>query len=218
MPLRFALVWLTLLIVPPAASGSTGSLVFQVRDSSGKPVPDAAVWATPAAPPEALPEPEEATIDQINKEFVPHVTVVRVGTPVLFPNQDDIRHHVYSFSAPKRFELPLYKGEPAEPVVFDTPGTVALGCNIHDSMVAHVVVVETPFFAVTDAEGAARISGLPAGECEVDVWHPRLRADPKNAGRSPTVEEESEVLLEYEVDLRPDWGAPRVGRRGGGYR
>ena len=92
-----------------------------------------------------LPEkPGREIVDQINLEFVPHVKPVVVGSPVYFPNKDDVRHHVYSFSPAKRFELPLYSGTPAAPVVFDRPGIVAIGCNIHDWMLGYIYVAETP--------------------------------------------------------------------------
>ena len=102
---------------------------------------------------------------------------VRTGTAVSFPNNDDIRHHVYSFSEAKKFELPLYKGVPAEPVVFDQAGTVVLGCNIHDWMLAYVYVVDTPWRLVTDEKGAGVLDDLPAGRYRVDVLHPRLKGE-----------------------------------------
>jgi hypothetical protein len=98
--------------------------------------------------------------------------VVQTGTPVQFPNHDTVRHHVYSFSPAKTFEIKLYVGTPAQPVVFDKPGTAVLGCNIHDQMVAWVHVVDTPWFALT-RQGAARIEDAPAGTYQLQVWHPR---------------------------------------------
>ena len=110
-------------------------------------------------------------LDQKGREFVPHVLPVRVGTPVFFPNSDDIQHHVYSFSPPKRFEIKLYRGTPAEPVVFDQPGIVALGCNIHDWMLGYVYVTDAPYFTRTDASGHWTLN-LPAGDYELALWHP----------------------------------------------
>ena len=89
----------------------------------------------------------QTIIDQRDKQFIPYVTALQVGTSVWFANTDKIRHHVYSFSPAKKFELPLYAGVPAEPVVFDQPGFVTLGCNIHDWMIAYVAVLTTPYFA-----------------------------------------------------------------------
>ena len=138
----------------------------------GAPAADAVVSLhSPAAV--AATRAGRATIDQRASQFVPRVTVVTVGTPVVFPNSDNVRHQVYSFSPAKRFELPLYSGKPAAPVVFATPGVVELGCNIHDWMLAYVVVVDTPYHAITDARGQARIQA-PAGTYTLRVWHPGL--------------------------------------------
>ena len=96
---------------------------------------------------------------------------VRTGTAVSFPNRDSVRHHVYSFSAPKRFELRLYKGTPSQPIVFDQPGVVVLGCNIHDWMVGYVYVTNDPRFAVSDAQGRLSLD-LPPGQYPMTLWHP----------------------------------------------
>lgn len=117
-----------------------------------------------------------AIMDQREKMFVPKVLAIRVNTQVRFPNSDDIRHHVYSFSPAKKFELRLYHGLTAEPVLFDKPGTVVLGCNIHDSMVAYIYVVETDFFAVSDAQGNIKINA-PAGKYQLQIYHPQMNGD-----------------------------------------
>lgn len=140
--------------------------------NQGKPSADAVVslHSRTAA---AAARPGLASIDQRAAQFVPRVTVVPVGTPVRFPNSDNVRHQVYSFSAARRFQLPLYAGQPAAPVVFDMPGVVELGCNIHDWMLAYVVVVDTPHHGLTDATGKIRIEA-PAGTYTLRVWHPQL--------------------------------------------
>ena len=111
---------------------------------------------------------------QRGQEFSPYVTPLLVGTAVSFPNRDNVQHHVYSLSPPKKFELPLYAGEAKAPVMFDHPGVVALGCNIHDWMSAYVVVLATPWFAKTGPDGGATITGAPDGRYRAEVWHPRL--------------------------------------------
>jgi plastocyanin len=116
-----------------------------------------------------------AIIDQINKKFVPRVSVVRAGTTITFPNSDRIRHQVYSFSPAKTFTLKLYAGSPNTPVTFDRAGLVVLGCNIHDNMVAFIGVVDSPYFAKTVASGAATLN-LPAGRYRLRVWHPNAVA------------------------------------------
>ena len=149
-------------------------LAASVVDSTGKPVADAVVYAIPEGGAPAAPRPPAAILDQIDKEFVPFVLPVQAGTLVRFPNQDNIRHNVYSFSPAKTFSLELYKGTAAPPVTFDTPGVVVMGCNIHDKMLAYILVVETPYFARTEAAGNLLIKDLPQGGYEVRVWHPRL--------------------------------------------
>ncbi|HEV7610441.1 MAG TPA: methylamine utilization protein [Steroidobacteraceae bacterium] len=116
-----------------------------------------------------------ATIDQINKRFVPRVSVVRTGTAITFPNSDHIRHQVYSFSPAKAFTLKLYAGSPKTAVMFDHPGLVVLGCNIHDNMVAFVGVVDSPYFAKATNSGIASVS-LPAGRYLLRAWHPNAVA------------------------------------------
>lgn len=121
------------------------------------------------------PGPGMASIDQVDKRFVPRISVLRTGTVVTFPNSDHIRHQVYSFSPAKVFTLKLYAGSPSTAVTFDKPGLVVLGCNIHDRMVAFVGVVDTPYFAKADATGNA-VLDLPAGRYRLRVWHPGLAA------------------------------------------
>ncbi len=138
------------------------------------PVADAVVSLVPLDAPAPVRAPAEAVVAQEDKEFDPYVTPVVVGTRVKFPNRDTVQHHIYSLSKPKRFEKPLYASGAAESVLFDQPGVVALGCNIHDWMVAYVVVVATPWFAKTSADGSARLAGAPPGRYRLEVWHPRL--------------------------------------------
>lgn len=115
-------------------------------------------------------------MDQIGKKFMPHVLPVTVGTPVSFPNSDDIRHHLYSFDEPKSFELPLYEGTPTNPIVFDKKGIVRLGCNIHDWMMGYIYIVDTPWFALSDPSGQLHIKDISSGEHEIVVWHPRIKS------------------------------------------
>jgi plastocyanin len=155
-----------------ALAAPAAGLQVNVSDASGKPLDEAVVALLPQGPAPALPAGARAQIEQRARQFQPRVTVVQTGTPVQFPNHDTVRHHVYSFSPAKTFEIKLYVGTPAQPVVFDKPGTAVLGCNIHDNMVAWVHVVDTPWFALT-RQGAARIDGPPPGAYQLQVWHPR---------------------------------------------
>jgi hypothetical protein len=171
----------------------------------------------------ALPAPRvtPAILDQFDKEFIPSVLPIYVGTSVTFPNRDNIRHHVYSFSAPKKFELPLYIGTPAAPLVFDKPGVVVLGCNIHDWMVAYIYVLTTPFFAKTDKDGKARIADVPPGAYEARVWHPRMRVPAEKTTKPLTLAAAEHGQVAFVVSLKREWRAPRgpgkyEGIQGGG--
>src|SRR5213595_1006280 len=155
-----------------------GSIEVVVHDRNGSPVSDAVVFANSASG-GGTPLRKQTVIDQRDKQFVPYVTALQVGTAVSFPNSDNIRHHVYSFSSAKKFELPLYSGVPAEPVVFDKVGFVTLGCNIHDWMIAYVAVLPTPFFQVTGNDGRAVLKDLPPGHYTVETWHPALKGQPE---------------------------------------
>jgi plastocyanin len=172
--MRPALALLLLAAARPGAAATT--LVVEVRDAKGAAVPDAVVYAVPQGkrPP---PPSRRAVLDQRNRMFVPRILPIQTGTAVTFPNNDNVRHQVYSFSSAKKFQLPLYAGTPATPVVFDKAGVVTIGCNIHDQMSAYIVVVDTPYFAVT-AGGRAALPGLPEGSYDVRVWHAGMRHEP----------------------------------------
>jgi plastocyanin len=153
------------------ASAHAASVTVMVTDAAGAPLPDAVVYAE-AAGSQALPKALKAVeIQQKGRRFLPLVSVVQAGTEISFPNNDTVRHHVYSFSTPKVFELKLYSGTPGSPVLFDKPGTVVVGCNIHDQMLAYIQIVNTPYFAHTDAAGRAQIEGVAAGKYALKMWY-----------------------------------------------
>ena len=161
IPRQFAALVLALTSVTALAQTPGVEITATVTDQQGKPLADAVVVAVPVDGNLRLPaKPRDDTVDQVDKQFAPKVTAVAVGTSVFFPNNDNVRHQVYSFSPAKRFELPLYAGVPAQPVVFDKPGVVVLGCNIHDWMVGYIYVSESPYFAKTGRrrQGDARRS------------------------------------------------------------
>lgn len=160
----------------PIGAAWAGDLAVEVRNAQGAPLPEAVVYATSQSAPAPAAQPASADIDQVDKEFVPLVTVVRKGTGIHFPNHDNIRHQVYSFSPAKTFTTKLYSGRESEPVVFDQTGVVVLGCNIHDQMHAWVVVVDTPWFGKTAADGNFALAHLPAGKYRLNVWYPGLDA------------------------------------------
>jgi plastocyanin len=168
-------------------SAAAATITVRVQDGRGRDINDAVVYAVPER---ALPLARKtAVMDQRNRMFIPHVLPVQVGTSVSFPNSDDVRHHVYSFSAARTFQLPLYKGTTAEPQLFDRAGIVTLGCNIHDQMSAFIVVVDTPFFAKT-VKGVARLHDVDAGRYTVRVWFPDMREEPPSRAVNLTAGEQ----------------------------
>jgi plastocyanin len=173
----------------------------KVRDMHGLPVADAVVSLLPLDRP-APPSPvRSATMDQRHLSFVPQVLVVQAGTNVRFPNSDNVRHHVYSFSPAKRFELKLYAGNHTSSVLFDKPGVVVLGCNIHDWMLGYIVVVDTPWFAKTGTNGIATVEA-PAGRYMLKLWHPRQDEDTPPVSEPVTLGNET-VLQQYVLKLHP---------------
>lgn len=191
------------LLLGCATPGAAASLRVSVLDADGHAVEDAVVLLDGTSCCVALNAPvTPAVMDQHGKQFVPHVLPVRVGTPVTFPNSDDIRHHVYSFSETKRFEIRLYRGVPSEPLVFDRPGVATLGCNIHDWMLGYIYVSDTPFFVKIGADGRGRIDDLPADRYDIRVWHPRLAEDPGTL-RTLDLAAADEADIGLQVALQP---------------
>ncbi|MEQ8663064.1 MAG: methylamine utilization protein [Gammaproteobacteria bacterium] len=150
--------------------------------------------------------PRTHVVDQVDKQFAPRIAAIRVGDSVRFPNSDDIRHHVYSFSPAKSFELPLYHGMPTQPVVFERPGKVVLGCNIHDRMAAWVYVLDAPRFALS-AHGTARFAALPPGRYEVALWHPHQRAGDEGVRHVIELDDADRVVT-FELVLTPPPALP----------
>jgi|GEM_PF-528048 len=208
------LLGLAVLLWAAAASGARGARIeVMVRSVQGVALADAVVYALPLGrdgKPLAVAQAGDsaipgAVIAQRNKEFVPYVTAVQVGARVVFPNEDDVLHNVYSFSPTKRFQLPLYKGS-SPSVLFDKPGTVVLGCNIHDWMVAYLYVLDTRYFTLTDGAGRAVIDGLPAGSYRVGVKHPRKRRRGSSKARVVRVSASgAPIKLTFELSLKAQW-------------
>lgn len=171
--MRSLLLVIALLTTPAFA----GPLSVRVVDASGKPVRDAVVTLRPLGRAAPAPKPGAGyTIEQRNLQFHPFVSIVPVGANVTFPNFDVTRHHVYSFSAAKRFEFKLFAKDQSRSIKVDRPGTIAVGCNIHDQMSAFLFVTDTAWTARTDSNGAVMFRDAPAGAVAIGVWHPYLRA------------------------------------------
>ena len=151
-------------------------LNVRVVDASGRPVHDAVVTLYPAGVSRPAHAGGRYVVAQQNLQFRPFLTVVPVGADVSFPNLDPMKHHVYSFSAAKKFELKLFAKDQSRTVHFDRPGVVALGCNIHDQMSAFIFVTDTAWTARTNTQGIASFADAPNAPARVAVWHPYLRA------------------------------------------
>src|SRR3954453_22196248 len=151
-------------------------LAVRVVDASGHPVRDAVVTLYPSAGARAPHGGGRYVISQQNLQFHPFLTIVPIGADVSFPNLDPTKHHVYSFSAAKRFELKLFAKDQSRTVHFDKPGVVALGCNIHDAMSAFIFVTDSVWTARTNAQGLVIFGDAPGVPGRITVWHPYLRA------------------------------------------
>ena len=199
---RLALVALVL-AQPAAARSVSGS----VTASQGGAIAGAVVFVQTPSP--SIGQHATATVDQVEKTFVPGLLPIMVGTLVRFPNHDQIQHHVYSFSPTKTFELPLYKGEDAPPVLFDKVGVVKIGCNIHDWMSGIILVLPTPHFTVTDASGKYVLENLPGGNYTLVVWHAQSNVKPEDTAQQIPVREDV-ANVNFTLTLAPARIRPAV--------
>jgi plastocyanin len=205
--------WLALLMaVQGVAVGKEGALEVHVADARGAPVADAIVSLRLRGggnAPAPAPAPARHTIDQKNLAFVPSLEVVRPGDEVVFRNSDGTRHHVYSFSPAAKFEFVLAPRDSSQPLRLERSGVVAVGCNIHDSMIAWLYVTDAPWTARTGADGRARFDGLPPGDYEVRAWQPRLRPGRGEPTRNATVAADASASVSFALTLLPP--PPRTG-------
>jgi plastocyanin len=215
-----AMLSFSIAVMQIAVSGVALAATLDVTVNNGKkPVQDAVVFAIPLDGKVAMSPAEPASVDQIDKQYVPHVTPIQVGATVSFPNSDNIRHHVYSFSPTLTFEIPLYQGMPSEPIVFDKPGPVTLGCNIHDWMTGYIFVAESQYFAVTGEDGKATLEGLPPGDYKVAVWHPTIKGDYEATGQEVVVGGPDLSSVAFKIDQKRVWSPRRSpSARREGYR
>ncbi len=201
-----ALVLLALPLAQPRAS--VPSVSGSVTGTDGVAVSDAVVFVQSPVPPTDSHRPMQI-VDQVNKTFIPGLLPIVVGTSVRFPNHDQIHHHVYSFSPTKTFELPLYKGEDAAPVLFDKVGVVKIGCNIHDWMSGIILVLPSPHFAVTDEAGHFVLEDMAAGAYMLVAWHARSKAKPEDTAQSVQVGGEA-VNVNFRLPLAPARARPAI--------
>ncbi|MET0252759.1 MAG: methylamine utilization protein [Terrimicrobiaceae bacterium] len=193
-----------------AVRGFGADVQVLVKDQTGRPVEGAVIWAE--GPQKKTLPAIQTEIVQKNRQFIPPVTIVPVGSIVRFPNWDNVQHHVYSFSTAKTFDIPLYIGQSPKAIEFERPGIVTLGCNIHDWMAAYVVVLDSGFFARTDERGVGVLRDLPVGSFSILGWCPRLRGAPVQANL------EGQSSAELTMKLRPAFQRTPPDERGGAYR
>ncbi|HEY3519985.1 MAG TPA: methylamine utilization protein [Rhodanobacteraceae bacterium] len=199
--------WLTfLLALAFAVPTHAGGLEVRLLDQHGKPVADAVVTLLPK---DGAPAPARAetvkVIDQKNLTFIPYIEIFRPGDSVVFRNSDGTRHHVYSFSPAKAFEFVLAPGESSAPLQLDNTGVIAVGCNIHDQMIAYLYVSGAPWIAHSGANGSVKFRDLPAGAYTVRVWQPRLRPSQPDLAQSVTVIGATPVqTVKFDLSLLPD--------------
>ena len=199
---NLALLGLILTIAGPA---SAANLVVVIKDASGQPVENAVATLHPAGaagPHGAIHFAWPYRMTQQDIAFHPFILIVPAGAEVQFPNKDRVRHHVYSFSEAKRFQLKLYGQDETRSVVFDRIGVVALGCNIHDRMIAFIDVVDTPWAAKSEG-GKAVIADAPAGPATLTVWHPFMKAPNGEVSRAVVVPVKGDAQETLVVQLRP---------------
>jgi plastocyanin len=175
----------------------------RVLDSEGSPVSGVAVYVRPIDTEMRSPPAEYAVMDQVDGRFEPHMLIVQVGTEVRFPNSDVVAHHVYSFSNPNDFILPLYKGDAHAPVTFEESGVVTLGCNIHDQMLGYILIVESDVFTMTDENGVAMLSIEKGSAAAIDIWSPRINAKRETLSQEISAEQPDEVVFRLSRKLRP---------------
>ncbi|MGY4395864.1 plastocyanin [Sphingomonas sp. UYAg733] len=185
-PVPVALLALAPFLAAVPAFAATANI--DVRGVDGKPLAGAVVFIdTPKKAAGPIHFSWGTAMAQRNIAFDPHILIVPVGSSVSFPNRDKVRHHVYSFSRAKKFDLKLYGKDESRSIVFDKPGVIALGCNIHDAMNGFVVVVDTPYAMQTDANGHVTIANVPAGGANIRIWHPSVRAPDNILTQSVTI-------------------------------
>jgi len=198
---------LVLALAQPAAAAR--SVSGNVTAPQGPAIAGAVVFVQAPSPAPTVSQYPTAVVDQVEKTFVPGILPIMVGTYVRFPNHDQVQHHVYSFSPTKTFELPLYRGEAAPPVLFDKVGVVKIGCNIHDWMSGIILVLPTPHFTVTDASGKYVLENVPEGNSTLVVWHAQSNVKPEDTARQIQGREDV-ANVNFTLTLSPARSRPAV--------
>ncbi len=204
-----------------AVHAQAATVVGEVKDQAGRPLADTVIVATPTLglPPSPAAASTSVVLDQHNREFIPHVLVIRSGTEVSFPNHDNTRHHVYSFSPAKRFEIKLYKNMPPNPIRFDMPGVAVLGCNIHDWMLGYVYVTDSPYFTKSDNAGRWSLE-LPPAAYTISFWHPDMVQTELQISQPLTLTAQQTSVLQQSLTIKSQVrsGKPPASLQDEGYK
>ena len=206
LSLRIAISAAVLALGATTDASIAGEISVHVLDRNGAPVPEVAVYAVALEGDRTAAESKRSAImNQHGLAFEPHVLIVETGTEIEFPNQDEVRHHVYSFSPARKLDLHVASGSVVAPLAFNSAGVVTLGCNIHDDMLAYIIVVDTPHFASTDAAGTTELGELPPGRYQLNIWTPRVA--PKQLPAPVIIDvatsERAEWRHQFDVKLYP---------------
>lgn len=191
---------------------SSQALTISITDQDGQAVSNAVVGVSPVAASQQNNASKTHIVDQVNRRFVPAITAIRKGDSIRFPNSDDIRHHVYSFSEALPFELPLYSGEPAAPVQFNGTGKVVLGCNIHDSMQGTIYVLDDEYIQISDGKSASFELNNEA-DFRISVYHPDAIKDPAITHQAQGHENIQLVVQLQNKDADPDAGLSELEKK-----
>lgn len=187
-------------------SSDAAEVEVTVLDRGGEPVPNIAVYIQ-SDHDGSLPAPtDSAVMAQIDTRFVPHLLVVQTGTQVEFSNSDVVAHHVYSFSNPNNIMLPLYNGDLRTQIDFDHDGVVTLGCNIHDHMLAYILVVDSHVFGKTDIDGKTRLTTDNPNGLTVSIWSPRIELNNENLTQTVKAGRSAQITFLLSEKLRAPYG------------
>lgn len=185
---------------------SSHAAIFSILDKTGKPLTDIVVVVKHSKHNALIEKPDAVKMSQQSRQFEPHVLLVQQNTPISFPNDDDITHHVYSFSPAKQFEQFLEKGDEKAPLIFEKAGVIELGCNVHDWMMGYIYVADSPYYGMTDSSGQVEFSLPEQGEYLVSLWHPlmdKLEYEPRtiDVGESNIIQLQTELVADDAFDM-----------------
>ncbi len=201
---------ISILIMLTCFASQAQNINIQINDIENKALENIVVYLEPEN--KALLTKEQlsvrpiATMDQVNRQFSPHILVVNKATKISFPNSDKIKHHVYSFSPAKTFEIKLYSDDKSAPLLFEQTGNVTLGCNIHDWMLGYVYVVDTPWFGTTDEQGNIKFD-IPDGKYTLKIWHPLFQDIDQSFSQIIDVTSDNKLTIKLKEAMNPAYSA-----------